>query len=69
MGCRRFLPNGEFTFNLANGIYDFRCSEGEYNIDAIEDWNVTNFIEDTMVNYDRMIEPVSVQVFVCLSER
>ena len=29
---------GTFTFNLANGIYDFSGSEGEYNIEVIEDW-------------------------------
>ena len=61
------LPNGEFTMELASGVYRFEGAQSEYNITPLEDWNVTTFIEDTMVNLIAMIEPVGVQVFVCLS--
>ena len=61
------LPNGEFTMESCIGVYRFEGAQSEYNITPLEDWNVTTFIEDTMVNLTAMIEPVGVQVFVCLS--
>ena len=60
-------PSGDFTFELASGIYDFMGSESEYNITTIEDWNVTSYILDTIINITANIDPVSVDVYVCLS--
>ena len=60
-------PNGEFTLELASGLYRFEGAQSEYNITPLEDWNVTTYVEDTMVDLTAMIEPVEVEVFVCLS--
>ena len=57
---------GTFTFNLANGIYDFSGSEGEYNIEVIEDWEITNFVETQTLSMMADLQPVSVVIEVCL---
>ena len=59
--------DGQFSLQLAAGIYDFMGAESEYNITTVNDWNVTDFILDTIVNLTANIEPVSIDVYVCLS--
>ena len=57
---------GAFTLNLANGIYDFSGSEEEYNIEIVEDWEITNFVETQTVSMMADLQPVSVAIEVCL---
>jgi hypothetical protein len=57
---------GTFTLNLANGIYDFSGSEGEYNIEVVEDWEITTFVETQTVSMMADLQPVSVAIEVCL---
>ena len=60
-------PSGEFTLELASGVYRFEGRQSEYNITPVESWNVTDNILDTTVNMTALIEPVEIQIFVCLS--
>ena len=60
-------PSGDFSFQIASGLYDFMGSESEYNITTVEGWSVTDSIQDTIVNLTANIEPVIIDVYVCLS--
>jgi uncharacterized repeat protein (TIGR01451 family) len=60
-------PSGEFTLELASGVYRFEGRQSEYNISPVESWNVTDNILDTTVNMTALIEPVEIQIYVCLS--
>ena len=59
---------GTFTVNLASGMYDFSGSEAEYNIEVVEDWEITNFVETHSVPMMADLQPVNVEIEVCLVE-
>ena len=58
---------GQFTLNLASGVYDFTVEDSEYNVTVVSDWNVTNFIEDLSINLTANLDLVTLEVEVCLS--
>ena len=58
--------SGDFTIALANGVYDFTSLESEYNISTIEDYAVSNFVNASFVALTADLEPMDVEVMVCL---
>ncbi|MEC8540489.1 MAG: hypothetical protein VXY53_01455 [Candidatus Thermoplasmatota archaeon] len=58
--------SGSFTMKIADGIYDFSGSESEYNITVIEDFEVRNFVGSSSISLTANLEPVELQVSVCL---
>ena len=58
--------SGEFSVNLANGIYDFSSADPEYNIEVVEDWEVTNFVQSSFVVMVSDLEPETITISVCL---
>ena len=57
---------GTYSLNLASGVYDFIGSEPEYNIQAVEDWEITNFIQTNDVPMLADLQPINLEVEVCL---
>ena len=57
---------GIFNLNLASGIYDFSATESEYNIETVEDWEITNFVQTNSVPMLADLQPISVAIEVCL---
>ena len=58
---------GAFSFQLKSGEYDFNSKSIEYNMTPLNNWNVTQFIDSQNINLTSNLEPVSINVSVCLT--
>ena len=58
--------SGSFTMKIADGVYDFSGLDSEYNITTIENFEVSNFVGSSSIALTANLEPVDLQVSVCL---